>query len=138
MKTTQILLFTLLSSALVLSACGGATVVEPAKVPPTKVEAPEVLEPSGESVPDVFEEIVDSAFDSETITIPVGTTVFWTHNGSFPHTVTLDNGSYDSGELRKGNKVSFTFTEAGTYNYYCSIHGSAGGQGMSGVIIVIE
>lgn len=144
MKTPQLLLLTLFVLALGLSACGGGTTAEPTKVPPTKAPEPtplpptEIPEPSGESISEVIVEIVDSSFESKTITVPVGTTVIWTHNGNFPHTVTLDNGSYDSGNLSSGDIVSFTFTEAGTYNYHCSIHGGPSGQGMSGVIIVTE
>jgi plastocyanin len=151
-KTPKLLLLTLFISALVLSACGGGTTAEPTKVPPTKAPEPtplptteiseptEVPEPSGDSdqVSEVIVEIVDSSFESNTITIPVGTTVVWMHNGRFPHTVTLDDGSFDSGNLGSGETFSFTFTEVGTYSYYCSIHGGPGGQGMSGVIIVTE
>ena len=146
MKTPKLLLFTLFVAALVLSACGGGTTAEPTKVPPTKAPEPtplpptEVPEPSGDSdqVSEVIVEIVDSSFESNTITISVGTTVVWTHNGNYPHTVTLDDGAFDSGNLSKGETYSFTFTEAGTYPYYCSIHGGPSGQGMSGVIIVTE
>jgi plastocyanin len=82
--------------------------------------------------------IVDSSFESNTFTIPVGTTVVWMYNGRYPHTVTLNDGSFDSRNLGSGETFSFTFTEAGTYSYYCSIHGGPGGQGISGVIIVTE
>jgi len=139
MKPPQLLLLTLFVSAIVLSACGGKTTVEQIKVQPT--EAPEPTEEpksSGNSASEVVVSIVDSSFENKKITVTVGTTVVWTHNGNSPHTVTLDNGSYDSGNLISGDLVSYTFTETGTYNYYCSYHGSPNGQGMSGVIIVVE
>lgn len=139
MKTPQLLLLTLFFSAIVLSACGGETTAEQIIVQPTEApESTEVTKSSGDSVSEVKVSIVDSSFESKKTTVTVGTTVVWTQNGNYPHTVTLDNGSYDSGDLSSGDIVSFTFTEAGTYTYYCSYHGAPDGQGMSGVIIVVE
>src|SRR4051794_32825458 len=37
--------------------------------------------------------IVDFAFNPKTISVPAGTTIEWTHDGSFTHTVTADNGN---------------------------------------------
>ncbi len=139
MKTPQLLILTLLVSAIVLSACGGKTTSEQIKVQPTEApESTEVTKSSGDSVSEVIVSIVDSSFENKKITVTVGTTVVWTQNGNYPHTVTLDNGSYDSGNLSSGDLVSFTFTETGTYTYHCSYHGAPDGQGMSGVIIVVE
>src|SRR5206468_1043544 len=45
-------------------------------------------------------QIVDDAFAPKNINVPVGTIVIWTRNGSHPHTVTADDGSFDSGLLR--------------------------------------
>jgi predicted lipoprotein with Yx(FWY)xxD motif/plastocyanin len=80
--------------------------------------------------------IADSRFNDDTLTVKVGTTVTWTNNGNFPHTVTADDGSFDSSTLGSGETFSFTFSKAGTYAYYCKLHGKPGGQGMSGEIIV--
>jgi len=62
------------------------------------------------------------AFDPPTLTVPVGTTVTWTNNDSTTHTVTADDGSFDSGNVDPGGTFSFTFSTAGTINYHCKIH----------------
>ena len=82
--------------------------------------------------------IQDSKFIEKELTVKVGTTVTWVMEGNFPHTVTADDGSFDSGQMRNGETFSFTFNEVGEFPYYCSNHGAAGGQGMSGTITVTE
>jgi plastocyanin len=80
----------------------------------------------------------DNEFDPKTITVNVGDTVMWMDQGQNEHTVTADNGSFDSGDLKVGEKTSFSFTfsKAGTFAYHCKYHGGAGGQGMSGTVVV--
>lgn len=39
-----------------------------------------------------------------------------------PHTVTADDGSFDSGTLVGGQSFTFTFTKPGTFAYRCTIH----------------
>lgn len=78
----------------------------------------------------------DHAFDPSTITVVVGDTVTWTVSSGLPHTVSADDGSFDSGDLNDGVTFSHTFELAGTYPYYCLFHGAPGGIGMSGIVIV--
>jgi plastocyanin len=66
--------------------------------------------------------IVDFAFDASSITIEAGSTVTWTNDGDATHTVTADDGAFDSGDLAAGETFSFTFDEPGTYSYHCDIH----------------
>jgi plastocyanin len=66
--------------------------------------------------------IVDFAFNPSSVTITAGSTVTWTNNGATTHTVTADDGSFDSGNLASGATYSFTFNTPGTYTYHCSIH----------------
>jgi predicted lipoprotein with Yx(FWY)xxD motif/plastocyanin len=75
--------------------------------------------------------IANFAFDAPSITIAVGASVTWTNNDSVAHTVTADDGSFDSGNLDSGKTFSFTFTKAGTYTYHCAIH-----PNMTGTIVV--
>jgi plastocyanin len=56
------------------------------------------------------------------ITVPVGNTVTWTNQDSAPHTVTANDASFDSGNLAPKQAYSFSFTNAGTYNYHCVYH----------------
>lgn len=72
-------------------------------------------------------------FSPSSTTVPVGTTVTWTWNSAgTQHTVTFDDGAPGSGALGSGT-FSRTFSVAGTYTYYCEIHGRAV---MSGQIVV--
>jgi len=72
-------------------------------------------------------------FDPEELTISVGDTVTWTNNDGMSHTATSTSGpeAFDSGNIGSGDTWSFTFTEAGTYEYKCDYHSS-----MTATIIV--
>jgi plastocyanin len=63
-------------------------------------------------------------FGPGTLTVPVGTTVTWTNKDDIPHTVvsTDDVKTFKSKVLDTDEKFSFTFSKAGTYPYFCSIH----------------
>jgi plastocyanin len=78
----------------------------------------------------------DFEFVPQTISVPAGSTVTWINNGADYHTVTADDGSFDSGPFWPGEAVSLTFDTPGTYPYYCIPDGNPGGAGMSGVIVV--
>lgn len=78
-------------------------------------------------------EIVDFAFSPATIEIPAGTVVTWTNNDSAPHTVTADDGSFDSGTIESGASFSLPFNEPGTYTYHCEFH-----PNMTATIVVTE
>ena len=80
--------------------------------------------------------LVNTTFAPAQLTIKMGTTVVWTSEDDAPHTVTADDGSFDSGNMKKGDSFKFTFTKAGQYPYYCAYHGTAGGGGMAGTITV--
>jgi amicyanin len=66
--------------------------------------------------------IKDFEFTPATVTIKVGGTVTWTNNGPTTHSVTADDGSFDSGNLSQGKTFSHTFQTAGTFSYHCSPH----------------
>jgi plastocyanin len=76
-------------------------------------------------------EIADRAFDPDTLTVPVGSTVTWENTDSISHTSTSDDEAWESGTLDEGDEFSFTFDEAGTFTYFCEIHPS-----MTGSIVV--
>ena len=71
--------------------------------------------------------IADFAFSPKTLSVKVGDTVKWTNGDEFPHTVTADNGSFGSDDLREGDTFSQTFNQAGTFAYHCDIHPSMTG-----------
>ncbi len=81
-------------------------------------------------------------FSPQSVTINVGDTVHWIVD-SGTHTTTSATGqveTWDSSFIGQGQPFDHTFTHAGTFNYYCQIHGfenpdgSVGG--MSGNVIV--
>lgn len=63
--------------------------------------------------------------------VPVGTTVTVTNTDNTQHTWSADDGTFDSGALSPGESFEFTFTEAGSFAYFCNFHPS-----MSGTIVV--
>ena len=90
--------------------------------------------------------MVDDDFEPPEIIIQRGDTIVWVHRGVRPHGVRATDGSFESspgcsfqnGEacMRNGERYSRTFDQAGTYAYYCPVHGSANGVGMAGQITV--
>ena len=62
------------------------------------------------------------AFGPNAISVPVGASVTWSNKDSLTHTATASDGRFDSGAIRPGGSFSFTFTEAGTFQYICSLH----------------
>ena len=77
----------------------------------------------------------DKYFDPSTITISPGQKVIWINKGELDHTVTSNNGYFDSGRVHPGSRMSYTFTKPGTYSYKCTIH-SLMLFGMTGKVIV--
>lgn len=62
------------------------------------------------------------AFSPGTLQVAAGTTVTWTNNDQVAHTVTADDGSFDSGDIPPGGTFSMTFDTPGTVAYHCKIH----------------
>ncbi len=77
--------------------------------------------------------VKDHSFDSETITITVGSIVRWTNVGETLHTTTSDSG-YWNWTLVPGASYSVRFLTAGTYAYHCTLHRA---MGMTGTVVVI-
>jgi plastocyanin len=73
------------------------------------------------------------AFQAPSITIAPGTTVIFENLDDDPHTVTADNGSFDSKGLGQGDTWSYRFTTPGTYAYHCKLHPM-----MKGTVVVKE
>jgi len=73
------------------------------------------------------------SFGPVMLTVPAGTTVTWTNRDDIPHTVvsTDDPKTFKSKVLDTDEKFSLTFSKAGTYPYFCSIHPK-----MTGKVIV--
>lgn len=74
--------------------------------------------------PDEFAEAESPAdYSVNVLTVPVGTTVTWTNEDpGMMHTVTSVDGLFDSGFLNEGDTWSYTFDEAGEFEYFCQPH----------------
>jgi plastocyanin len=91
-------------------------------------------------------EIVDTAFQPGDLSVAAGTEVRWTQSGKQPHSVTAADRSFDSSPecsllvpancLHEASAFSHVFSQPGTYRYYCRIHGTPGGIGMVGTVMV--
>lgn len=92
----------------------------------------EALGPNGEKLVTVE----DNDFDPAAKTVAVGETVLWQWKGSAGHNVTwvTSSGAGNSATQSSGT-YSRTFDAPGTYDYYCTIHGTAT-SGMHGSIVV--
>jgi len=60
-------------------------------------------------------------FSPAELTVKVGTTVTWKNHDDIPHTV-VSAGKFRSKTLDTDDSFSFTFTAAGDYKYFCSLH----------------
>ena len=70
-------------------------------------------------------------FEPKETKVAVGTTVTWINRDDIPHTVVSTDKEFKSKVLDTGDKFSFTFTKAGTFPYFCSIHPK-----MTGTVVV--
>ena len=61
-------------------------------------------------------------FAPKRLEIAAGTTVTWTNNDQLVHTLTADDGSWDSGPIEPGKSWSHTFTQPGEYAFHCTPH----------------
>ncbi len=57
-----------------------------------------------------------------TVVIGVNNTVTWINQDYSVHTITSDQGNFNSGLLNSGDHWSYTFTTPGIYGYHCLIH----------------
>ena len=90
-------------------------------------------EPSAAAAGPAAVTIADFTFGPGDLAVPAGTTVTWTNDDPFPHTLVATDGSFTSPELAAGDRFEFTFEAAGTYDYACGIHPS-----MTGTVTVTE
>ena len=90
--------------------------------------APGLLSAAGKKVTVSIDKL---KYRPATVEVEVGDTVTWTNDDDREHTVTADDGSFDSGKLRTGKSFSKTFEKAGKYPY-----GSDPSPRTKGVVVV--
>jgi plastocyanin len=111
MTTRRVIAFLAIAAVAVAAGCGGSESSEP--VATTQVTMAKSYR-----------------FDPKVIEVDAGSTVIWTNDDNFMHTVKLD-GQEDH-KVDRGESVSIAFDTAGTYHYVCTLHS----QDMSGEVVV--
>ncbi len=71
-------------------------------------------------------------FSPASLQIMTGTTVTWRNNDDDVHTVTANDGSFDSGDIDPGETFTRTFSSTATIAYHCMHH-----SGMTGTVVVV-
>jgi plastocyanin len=61
-------------------------------------------------------------FSPKELTVAVGTTVKWVNHDDIPHTVVNADKLFRSKALDTDDAFSYTFTSAGTFDYFCGLH----------------
>jgi plastocyanin len=119
---------------LALAACAptaSSTPVPTAAPPPQATSVPPATAPASQTV---TIEMINTSFNPATLQVKAGTTVVWVNKDPVEHSTTSDSGLWDSGLMAQGATFSYTFAQAGTYQYYCKPHLALG---MTGVITVV-
>jgi plastocyanin len=66
--------------------------------------------------------VQDFLFQPGRLEIAAGTTIVWSNNGQVMHTVSAEDGSFDSGPIEPGERRGLTFSRAGTFPFHCTPH----------------
>jgi plastocyanin len=67
--------------------------------------------------------IANFAFDAKTVRVRAGATVRWTNEDpQLQHSVTADDGAFDSGLIQPGRFYERVFDRPGDYAYHCTPH----------------
>ena len=67
-------------------------------------------------------DIAKMSYADREVTVEAGTTVRWVNRDPVGHTVTSDEGVWESPLVEPGGSFEFTFGEPGRYNYHCVPH----------------
>jgi plastocyanin len=66
--------------------------------------------------------IKNFSFSPKPITVKTGSVIAVVNDDNTTHTLTADNGAFDTGDLDAGRRASVTVDRAGTFRYHCTIH----------------
>jgi plastocyanin len=102
----------IIALALALGACSDSTAADPDTI-----------------------EVRDNSFGPSNLTVAVNTTVTWDWTGSAAHNVTWAAGTPAASATQSSGSYTRNFAAAGTFEYYCSIHGTPT-TGMRGTVVV--
>ena len=146
MKASSLLAAGGLTGVLVLGACGGsgsttssgmtATTVTTAAAPPTTV-ATTAASATAPGPSEAAVTVKQFQFMPGELVVKAGTEVTWTNRDQILHTATSGatpgtaDGKFDGPMDGVGQSFSFTFSQAGSFPYFCNRHNS-----MTGTIVV--
>jgi len=80
--------------------------------------------------------IRDTCFDAIAHFAQTDSTLLVRNDGVLPHSLTAADGSFDTGVLQPGQQMELTLDAAEIVQVYCTLHGTASGNGMAGVLVV--
>jgi plastocyanin len=117
------------------------------RINPAKMNGVLVVQPAADQGKAVRVQAVDPGFtgdrlrfDPARLTVAAGTTLLVANVGGKPHTLTADNGDFDTGIIDPGaeggrfagHNASVTLNKAGTFKFHCEVHPAV----MKGVVTV--
>jgi plastocyanin len=117
------------------------------RINPAKMNGVLTVEPGADEPRAVRVQAVDPGqvgdklrFDPPELEVAAGTTLLVANVGGKPHTLTADDGSFDTGLVEPGaqggrfagKNASVTLNQAGTFKFHCEVHPAA----MKGVVTV--
>lgn len=78
-------------------------------------------------------DVANFAYNPSTVTVKQGSEITFTNNDSVTHTVTANDGAFDSGNIAAGDMYTLDTSdmEPGEYAYYCTLH-----PNMTGTIVI--
>ncbi len=98
-----------------VAACNPST----AKAHPQKAQIISTM-PSEQA--DHVIEIYKMKFQTKVLNVKISDTVTWINKDIVPHTVTAKDKTWDSGQLKKGERFTLTITGQTSLDYFCYYH----------------
>ncbi len=81
--------------------------------------------PGPNPTPTTSVNVADNTFQPAANTVTAGQTVTWTWSGNNPHNVTFDDAAVGNSATQTDGSFLKTFTAAGDFSYFCTVHGRA-------------
>ena len=81
---------------------------------------------------DTMVSIDGNAYSPSSVTVAPGSSVCWTNDDPYEHTVTSVSPGFDSGQLVPGQTFRHMFSGTGTFGYYCAVPS----HNMAGTVVV--
>jgi plastocyanin len=131
-KTVRKLETVMLGAAAILSLTLGSGTLRARPLGDAQTGTPTAAQMAGQEKSAANAVTIDNfSFGPMQLEVPAGTQVTWINKDDVPHTVVGVDHKFKSRALDTDEKFSFTFQDAGTYEYFCSVHPK-----MTGKIVV--